>query len=66
MSRCVCKDQKTLRFTSFFGFDYVVVLGGMVAASTCNGHDIFMIFYRYFIIEIYILSKDAFLYLGFD
>ena len=44
MRRCVCGDQKSLRFTLYFGFDYVVVLGGMVAANTGNGHDIFMIF----------------------
>ena len=46
MRRCLCQDQKTLRFTFFSGFDYVVVLGGMVAACTCNGHYIFMIFYH--------------------
>ena len=28
MRRCVCEDQKSLRFTLYFGFDYVVVLAG--------------------------------------
>ena len=41
MRRCLCQDQKTLRFTFFSGFDYVVVLGGMVAASTGIGHRMF-------------------------
>ena len=38
MRRCVCGDPKSLRFTFFSGFDYVVVLGGMVVASTGIGH----------------------------
>ena len=41
LRRCLCQDQKTLRFTFFSGFDYVVVLGGMVAASTGIGHRMF-------------------------
>ena len=41
MRRCLCQDQKTLRFTFFSGFDYVVVLGGIVAASTGIGHRMF-------------------------
>ena len=54
---CACISGVTFKITSPFlktkrkwqhiaRFDatYVVVLGGMVAASTGNGHDIFMIF----------------------